>query len=234
MSRSNLEKELRFVLTDDQFDIFKSNAIANAHRFNVGSSLIELTVMFDNPNPLLSFYSKEIDGRLRMRTSRSGRVGIFENASTCPTHSILTWKQRIPEFANSNVRIEKEIEVVLAPWEAKQMISILTEVLHCPRISSYERNRETFYTDNIEVASDLFPYGHVVELELKSGEESSLTALADLLGLNQFAQSHLSCDDMYRLLCKKADVEPKNDILFLDKSMPKLNDYLPEIIDDIK
>ena len=110
------------------------------------------------------------------------------------------------------------------------MISILTNVLKCPRISSYERYRETLYTDNIEIASDKFPYGHVVELELKKGDESNLFEMSKLLGLSTMTRSRLSCDDLYRLLCKKAGINSKTDILFSDNEMPKINDYFDQLI----
>ncbi|MDE5985210.1 MAG: hypothetical protein K2H13_08160, partial [Eubacterium sp.] len=220
------------VLLDEEYEIFKSNVLANKNIFKQGYSSFETTIMFDNPNPKFTFYSEQVDGRLRLRTSKLHESDIFKTiklSEYSPT-SMITWKQRIPEYANNDIRIEKEIEVHFESSESSQMILILNEILKCPRISSYERIRETFYTNEIEVASDLFPYGHVVELELKSGNESSLLELAELLGLKTMKRSRLSCDDLYKLLCKKASIDSNSDILFSDKAMPKINDYLESIV----
>ncbi len=229
MSTEKIEKELRYILSDSQYVLFKESVRKNYNFFKPGKSLLETTIMFDNPNPILTFYCKEIDGRLRLRTSIPSEPDLLLDSTLDFTKSMLTWKQRIPQFANSEIRKEREIEVHFESGESANMLSILTDVLKCPRISSYERYRETLYTENIEIASDRFPYGHVVELELKSGKESSLLEVADLLKLSDMPCSRLSCDDFYRLLCKKAGITSKADILFSDKDMPKISDYVDEI-----
>ena len=166
MNNEKYEKELRYVLSDVEYNTFRKKVIESKECFKTGSCLFETTIMYDNPNPVLSFYNKAVDGRLRLRTSKYYKSDIFEmdSFSNNKLISMITWKQRIPQYANSEVRIEKEIEVHFESSESMQMISILNEILKCPRVSSYERIRETFYTNEIEIASDLFPYGHVVEL----------------------------------------------------------------------
>jgi len=232
----NIERELRFVLSDLQYQKFKTLVQNNSNLFVPGVSVLETTIMYDNPNPSFTFYSNEIDGRLRLRISSIAKQDLFNimsDLSNCK--SKLTWKQRIPEFAKSDLRVEKEVEIHIDNDETNLLMVILSEVLKCPRISSYERYRETFYTiDNgIEIASDLFPYGHVIELELKDGSESKLHDLVCLLGLDSTFPSKLSCDDMYYLLCKIANVLPQNDISFADNTMPKLDHYLILIKDEI-
>lgn len=230
MSKEMLEKELRYVLSDVQYEIFKKNVQNNNKLFILGNSLLETTIMYDNPNPALTFYNKTVDGRLRLRTAKISNGDIFNYNSILEPQSMLTWKQRIPEYAKTDIRIEREIEVHFKQEEADLMALILSDVLKCPRISSYERYRETFYTDYIEIASDLFPYGHVVELELKDGTEKNLIELAKILELTSMPRSRLSCDDLYKLLCEKAGIQDNTDILFADTTMPQLNDYLDEII----
>ena len=230
MNKELLEKELRYILSDAQYEIFKKNVREHIFLFSPGNTLLEMTIMYDNPNPALTFYSKDVDGRLRLRTSKVSKGDIFDNTTDSVPKSMLTWKQRIPDYADTDVRVEKEIEVHFDQEESDFMSLILSDVLKCPRISSYERYRETFYTDEVEIASDLFPYGHVVELELKHGVEENLVELAKMLGLTSMSRSRLSCDDLYKLLCKKAGIQSNQDILFADKAMPKINDFLREII----
>ena len=50
--------------------------------------------------------------------------------------------------------------------------------------------------------------------------------MAEALGLKEERTSRLSCDDMYRKLCEYEGICEKNDILFCDEQMPKLNTYL--------
>lgn len=225
---NKIEKELRLVMTDGEYEVFKNNARA-LQGVTKGHAVKELTVMYDNPNPELTFYSKEVDGRLRIRTSAPGTADIFSDSSVEPSVSMITWKQRIPQFVGNELNQEREIEVDIAADEMDKMLAILENVLHCPRVSSYERNRETFYIDGVEVASDTFPYGHVVELELKDSEDvEDLYRVVNKLGIGECRKSSLSCDDMYKLLCRKAGVVPKSDILFDDDSMPSMGDALEQ------
>lgn len=229
MNSEKIEKELRYILSDSQYVLFKDSVRQNYDFFKPGKALLETTIMFDNPNPMLTFYCKEIDGRLRLRTSVPSEPDLLLDGPSEVAEAMLTWKQRIPKFSDSEIRKEREIEVHFEAGESAAMLSLLTDVLRCPRVSSYERYRETLYTENVEIASDRFPYGHVVELELKSGKESLLTEIADLLKLSSMLCSRLSCDDLYRVLCDRAGIISKADILFSDKDMPQISDYINEI-----
>lgn len=223
-----IEKEVRKILTDLEYERLKER-ISKVDGVVPGHSVKELTVMYDNPNPELTFYSKSVDGRLRIRTSEAGKKDLLPENSTDTEVSMITWKQRIPKYKNAKEEInrEYEIEVNIESKEMRSMIMILENVLHCPRISSYERNRETVYIDNVEIASDTFPYGHVVELELKdSDDENELMRVMHLLELDKCKTSTLSCDDMYKKLCTLNGINAKTDILFNDDTMPSLNKAL--------
>lgn len=223
-----IEKEVRKILTDFEYKRLKER-ISKLDGVVPGHSVKELTVMYDNPNPELTFYSESVDGRLRIRTSEAGKKDLLPENSTDTVVSMITWKQRIPKYRNAKEEInrEYEIEVNIESKEMKSMIMILGNVLHCPRISSYERNRETVYIDNVEIASDTFPYGHVVELELKdSDDENELMRVMNLLELDKCKTSTLSCDDMYKKLCTLNGINAKTDILFNDDTMPSLNKAL--------
>lgn len=223
-----IEKEVRKILTDFEYERLKER-ISKLDGVVPGHSVKELTVMYDNPNPKLTFYSKSVDGRLRIRTSEAGKKDLLPENSTDTEVSMITWKQRIPKYRNAKEEInrEYEIEVNIESKEMRSMIMILENVLHCPRNSSYERNRETVYIDNVEIASDTFPYGHVVELELKdSDDENELMRVMSLLELDKCKTSTLSCDDMYKKLCTLNGLNAKTDILFNDDTMPSLNKAL--------
>jgi len=222
--QEKIEKEIRFVLTDAEYEMFKKNAQSHASKFKKGKAVIETTTMYDNPNPEYTFYSKEVDGRLRVRTSRPGNADIFASDTETST-AMLTWKQRVPEYNGNLLCQEKEIEAVMTAEDMDAVVSILENVLRCPRVSAYERNRETFYTDGVEIAADTFPYGHVIELEVKNnGTEEELYEVARVLGLDNCRPSVKSCDDMYRWLCEQTGRTAKNDIMFADADMPKLDE----------
>jgi len=221
--KAKVEKEIRFLLTNSEYEVFKTNAQKHAAMFKTGSAVLETTTMYDNPNPQYTFYSKEVDGRLRVRTARPGMADIFKSDTDTST-AMLTWKQRIPKYLGNMLCQETEIEAVMSADNMDAVVNILENVLRCPRVSAYERNRETFYTDGVEVASDTFPYGHVVEIEVKNGgTEEELYQVAEILGLNECTPSVKSCDDMYRWLCEQTGKKAKNDIMFEDSDMPTLD-----------
>lgn len=131
----------------------------------------------------------------------------------------------MPSHQTDAIRVEKETEVDLAGTEAGRMRSILEDVLGCPRVSSYERTRETILLGSVEIAIDEFPYGHVIELEAK-GPDAPLAKVADDLRLSEDWVSLLSCDDMYRSLCRDAGQEAKSDIWFDDADMPRIDEVI--------
>ncbi len=234
--KQKIEKEIRFVMTKEMYQAVKKKVMDNLSILKHGCAVKELTVMYDNPNPNYSFYSPQIDGRLRLRSSSPCASDfIEENKALNVPSSLLTWKQRIPGY-DGTICKEKEVEVSLASGiDTENLTVMLEDILHCPRISSYERVRETFYSEGIEIAFDTFPYGNVVELEIKEDliEETKLYDMARLLGLEDSAVvSTLSCDDIYKVMCDIAGVVAKSDLLFDDKEMPTFDEYLSHIKKD--
>ena len=51
-----MEKELRFVLLEEEYQTFKQRAQEHALLFRAGQTLVETTTMYDNPNPQYTFY----------------------------------------------------------------------------------------------------------------------------------------------------------------------------------
>lgn len=218
-----IEKEVRFFLSNDKLgDITKK--LSNSYKYT--HSYHEITTMYDNPNPELTFYSKAIDGRLRLRYSKKTDVITFGDVFDSDIDNslcLITWKRRIPEERDGAIISEEEIEYMVASDEFESVKSIFEDVLKCKRVSSYERIRSFLSTDSIQITCDQFPYGLMVEFELKgdSNEQILLDEISKI-GLATSDASSLSCDDMYHELCLEQSVSPLADISFNDLTMPKI------------
>lgn len=212
----NIEREMRFYFPLEELKSMQ----ASLKQFNYEGRYHEITIMYDNPNPALSFYSDSIDGRLRLRTAKQ-----TDGVSTDNDYGLVSWKQRIPELKNEIIRHENEIEFSFDPKEMLAVQSILENVLHCPRISSYERYRGYYKDGDINITLDEFPFALMLELEIAGDSENGenqITNVLSQLKLSPSLASLYSCDDMYRELCIKEGKEPKSDILFSDPDMPNL------------
>ncbi|MDR3063700.1 MAG: hypothetical protein LBU40_06140, partial [Methanobrevibacter sp.] len=82
------------------------------NKYNYLYSAHETTIMYDNPNKEFSFYSKEIDGRLRIRNSVLKKSKYFNlPMKEVDEKCLITWKRRLPQDDRSNaLRQEEEIE----------------------------------------------------------------------------------------------------------------------------
>ena len=67
----------------------------------MGSRCYEKTSQFDHPNSEMSFYSKEIDGRFRIRIKKSDEI------AKCK----ISWKRRIQTTKTTDVNQEEEVEL---------------------------------------------------------------------------------------------------------------------------
>ncbi|HUC96641.1 MAG TPA: hypothetical protein VMR16_03195, partial [Candidatus Saccharimonadales bacterium] len=171
------------------------------------------------------FYDLKVDGRLRLRTSKIVDCSEFgtNNAKGKKSSCLLTWKRRLPENKVGNIRHEEEIECTIDPDDSEKIEQILSRVLKCPRISSYERIRHNFDSKCSKITLDEFPFGLMLEFELKNDcLEDDLILEIESCGLKLNDASNMSCDDKYFDLCRLKDMEPKSDILFSDLNMPKV------------
>jgi len=218
-----IEKEIRFFFSNNELPMLIEK-LNNLYEY--ANSYHEITTMYDNPNQDFTFYSKRIDGRLRLRYSKiidspmfgEAKKELFED-SKC----LVTWKRRAPGGLSDPIRKEEEIEYSTPSNDFKSVKSIFENVLKCKRISSYERIRNIYLTNTLIITCDQFPYGVMLELELKDNlNEEIIFDNVDKLGLNTKDSSSLSCDDMYFKLCKKINISPLPDILFSDTTMPKI------------
>lgn len=209
-----IEREIRFYFPLGELKSMQ----ASLKQFNYEGRYHEITIMYENPNPAFSFYSDSVDGRLRVRMAKQ-----TDGVSADNDHGIVSWKQRIPAMKNEIIRHENEIEFSFDPKEMSAVQAIMENVLHCPRISSYERYRSYYKNGDIDITLDEFPFALMLELEIaedsKDGE-NQITNILSQLKLSPSLASSYSCDDMYRELCIKERKEPKSDILFSDPDMP--------------
>lgn len=217
----NTEKEIRFYFPK----LKKNNLIEQIKlKWEYSHSCKEVTTMYDNPNPDFTFYSEKIDGRLRIRNSEQiDDRGIGPNQSSHGSACLVTWKRRLPEKKSNKIREEEEVEININADEAEQVVLIFEHILKCPVVSSYERVRHFFYGKNLQITLDEFPFGLMLEFELKgSGNDATLHKSISEMGLELDQASHLSCDDKYHELCENAGIKPRNNIKFSDSTMPTI------------
>ncbi|HXH26355.1 MAG TPA: hypothetical protein VNG90_00505 [Candidatus Acidoferrum sp.] len=213
-----IEKEARFYFPHSELTqlIFRLKKLVEYSYSNH-----EVTIMYDNPNPDFSFYTPSIDGRLRLRHTHPIHDPRFGQSQPRKVGCMVTWKRRLPNQQAPGIRHEEEIEFSVNSSEAAAVTALLENVLHCKRVSSYERRRHFFHCNHIEATLDEFPYGLMLEFELKDTEDEVILmqTLADF-GLDAKGSSSLSCDDKYFELCQKKSITIKPDIVFSDTTMP--------------
>jgi adenylate cyclase class 2 len=94
------------------------------------------------------------------------------------TDAIITYKGDPGEDISSEVRVREELEMTVEDFDTAA--SIMERVGFEPR-QVYEKYRETYEIDAVEVVLDEMPFGDFVELE---GEEISIKAVAQQLRLD--------------------------------------------------
>ncbi len=176
----------------------------------------EKTTQFDHPSDNNSFYSKEIDGRFRVRVTKN------DNLSKCK----LSWKRRIPSSTDSDVNKEEEVELSIKYEEYDNLMFIINNVLKMKNIESYERYRTIFVNNDIEIAVDEYPFGIALEIENKSTvkkPEKVVKEWTKKIGLDINKAYRLSWDDKYSELCKEQNVKQYSHVAF-DLPMPEVRD----------
>lgn len=172
----------------------------------------EKTMQFDHPSPDNSFYSPQINGRFRLRVTKS------LNEKKCK----ISWKRRLKTTAKTQINQEEEIEINISYHEYNNILYLLKEVLKMPEIESYERYRTTFNTPNIEIAVDEYPFGVALEIESKGNNpQQNISNWVQKLNLDINKAYRLSWDDKYSELCQKQNIPQFNHVTF-DKPMPKI------------
>lgn len=172
----------------------------------------EKTIQYNHSDKRYNFYSKEIDGRFRLRISSNE----FE------TKCKLSFKRRLKDTTKSEVNKEEEKEVRINPLDFDNFIYIINNVMHFEVVESYERYRTVFENEDIEISVDEYSFGVCIEIENKStskNPEEVVKNYVSKLGLNINDAYRLSWDDLYLELCEEQGVERFNEVTF-DKPMP--------------
>ena len=212
-----MEEEIRFYFSYDKYEELLEKLKKIKELKNEGCYL-ELTIQYDHPNQEMSFYDKKVDGRFRLRSS----INIENNIEK----SKISWKRRLENNENKNINIEEEIEVELNANQVNNLQTLLEQVLKMKRIESYQRYRNVFCNDEVEIVVDKYPFGIALEIENKSkikiGEEV-IKKWLNILNLNIQESFKLSWDDKYTSLCKAQRIKPVKDVIFNDNiTMPKV------------
>lgn len=150
-----LEVEVKFLVAD--LTAFRERLLVNGGSLKK-ERVFERNVRFDTPdNALLK--KGEL---LRLRQDAAVRI---------------TFKGEVPEDLQSEAKVREELEMNVSDFDTTTQIF---ERLGFAPVQVYEKYRETFTLDNIEVVLDEMPYGDFVELE---GEEIAIKTAATDLGL---------------------------------------------------
>lgn len=210
-----MEYEVRYYFSTEKLNDIISK-LKNIKELQMKERSYEKTTQFDHPNEKNSFYSKEIDGRFRVRVTKS------DSNSKCK----LSWKRRIKSTLSTDVNKEEEVELTIKSDEYENLMFIINNVLKMKSIESYERYRTIFTNEDVEISVDEYPFGVALEIENKSNDKDPEVVVkkwAELLGLNIKDAYRLSWDDKYTELCKKQGIEHYNHVTF-DLPMPKVLD----------
>ena len=209
-----METEVRFYYSTNSKDKI-IDYLKSFKELNYIGRFYECTDQYNHPMKEFDFYSKNIDGRFRVRKT------IGENISKC----MITWKRRLKDNVNELIHKEEEIEVSINSDEYDNLCLLLTNVLHLDLIESYERYRSIFSNDDIEIVVDEYPFGICIELENKSktkDAEEVIKSYLDRLKLNINDAYKLSWDDKYAELCKEQNKIIESIVSF-NKEMPKIS-----------
>ena len=113
-----MEYEVRFYFPSEEYDniIQKLSKIGDLKKEN---KRYEKTSQFDHPCDDMSFYTKEIDGRFRIRITKS------DDTEKC----MISWKRRLHLPSKSEVNREEEVEVSINYSEYDNLMYLINNVL---------------------------------------------------------------------------------------------------------
>lgn len=208
-----MEYEIRFYYSKkEKENIIKQ--IENIKDINKIGTFYEKTVQYNSTLDGNNFYSKEIDGRYRVRITRGHDI------SKC----MLSWKRRLPDTTKELVNKEEEIECRINPEDYEKFIYLTENVLKLERVESYERYRTNYANDFIEISIDEYPFGVALEIEAKSNTKQTeiIDKYVNLLNLDYKNAFRLSWDDKYEELCKEQNKKRMSDVLFSCSEMPDI------------
>lgn len=210
-----MEYEVRYYYPTKELDNIMNN-LKKIKQLSMRDRVYEKTIQFDHPCDNMSFYDKSIDGRFRVRISKSDTV------SRC----MVSWKRRIPATVKNEVNAEEEVELTIKYSEYDNLLFLINNVLKMKSIESYERYRTVFVNEEIEISVDEYPFGVALEIENKSDSgdpQEVVKKWVENLNLDIKKAYRLSWDDKYSELCKSQNVEQLNHVSF-GLPMPEITD----------
>ena len=208
-----MEYEIRFYFSKKELNNLLDK-LKNIKELKYSGRFYEKTIQYNTTDPNNDFYSKDIDGRFRLRITKGDNI----------SKSMLSWKRRLKDTSKGRINKEEEKETRINPEDFDNFIYVVENVLKMNRVESYERYRNNFINEEVEISVDEYPFGIALEIESKkkSNQEEIIDKYFKLLNLKYEDSYRLSWDDKYAELCKKKNTEIKKDVLFEDKTIPEL------------
>lgn len=210
-----MEYEVRYYFPAEKLEsIIKK--LQNIQELTMKSRCYEKTTQYDHPDVKMSFYSKKIDGRFRIRVTKN------DDFSKCK----ISWKRRIPGVKTTDVNKEEEVELTIKYDEYDNLMFLINNVLKMKNVESYERYRTIFVNDEIEISLDEYPFGIALEIENKSTDKDPIEVVrkwVKILELDINKAYRLSWDDKYSELCKSQNIKQFHHVTF-DRPMPKIKE----------
>lgn len=210
-----MEVELRYYYGFDKYEKLIEK-LKEFSELDYEGCFYEITTQYDHPMKEKSFYNKEIDGRFRVRCSK--------NVDKGEAKSKISWKRRLKNTLSGKVNEEEEVELSFKYEELDQLTFLLEKVIKMKNIESYERYRNIFSNEDIEIVVDKYPFGIALEIENKSktkNAEEMVLNWVKKLDLKPEDAFRLSWDDKYTELCRNQGVEIFKHVKF-DLPMPKV------------
>ncbi|MFO7680163.1 MAG: class IV adenylate cyclase [Chloroflexota bacterium] len=155
MGDTQLEVEVKFLTAD--LAGFRQRLLA-AGAVLKGARVFERNVVFDTPDKHLLHSGK----LLRLRQDKAVRV---------------TFKGEVAKASQSEAKVREELEINVSDFGTT---AVIFQRLGFNPVLAYEKYRETFFLDNVEVVLDEMPYGDFVEIE---GEEAGIKTAVSRLNL---------------------------------------------------
>ncbi len=208
-----MEYEVRFYYSTEELNSILEK-LKQGKNLNSQPRTYEKTIQYNHCDSKYDFYSKEIDGRFRLR------ISLNEINTKCK----LSWKRRLKNTTETEVNKEEEKEVRINPDDIDNFLFIINKVMHFIVVESYERYRTIFENEEVEISVDEYPFGVCVEIENKSitgDPEAIVKKWVNILGLRIEDAYRLSWDDKYFELCQEQGIENFREVAF-GKPMPSI------------
>ena len=206
-----MEYEVRYYYSKEELgNLIKK--LSSYGELEQGLRTYEKTIQYNHSDDRYNFYSKDIDGRFRVRIS----------SNDMDTKCMLSWKRRLSDTIGTDINKELEKEVRINSEDINNFIYIIENVMHFILVESYERYRTVFINQDVEISIDEYPFGIALEIENKSLDKNPYDVIKywlDKLGLRIEDSYRLSWDDKYLELCKEQGKIIYNEVTF-DKDMP--------------